>query len=169
MPKPAPVPEPDRLPGVQLQELARVCSELARLSDTGSVPGILERTATALDASWLVLWVADAEGKVLTPIAAHGYAASVLARMGTLRADGENATAAAFRTGMVQTVRANGSSNGAIAAPLIAPTGALGVMSAEVRHDGERHEDRLAAAAIVAAQLATIIGVPAAEDESAAR
>jgi hypothetical protein len=35
-------------------------------------------------------------------------------------------------------------------------------MSAEVRHDGEKQPDRLAAAAIVAAQLATIVGPPAA-------
>ncbi len=160
-PEPAPAPEPAPPARVRLDELARVCSDLARLSDTGSIPGILERTAAALDASGLVLWVADSEGQVLTPIAAHGYPASVLSRMGTLRVDGENATAAAFRTGLVQSVRADGSANGAIAAPLVAPGGPLGVISAEVRHDVARHDERLAAATIVAAQLATIIGIPA--------
>lgn len=153
-------PKPAPAPAVRFDDLARVCTDLARLSDTGSIPGILERTATALEASGLVLWVADAEGKILTPIAAHGYPPSVLSRMGTLRTDGENATAAAFRTGLVQTVSAGSSSNGAIAAPLVAPNGPLGVMSAEVGHDGEKHQERLAAAAIVAAQLATIIGTP---------
>ncbi len=137
-----------------------MCTELARLSDTGSIPAILERTAAALDASGLVLWVADAEKKILTPIAAHGYPASVLSRMGTLRTEGENATAAAFRTGLTQTVSGDGSANGAIATPLVAPNGPVGVMSAEVRHDGEKQHERLAAAAIVAAQLATIIGTP---------
>lgn len=160
-PEPALAPEPAPPARVQLDELARVCSDLARLSDTGSIPAILERTAAALDASGLVLWVADSEGQVLTPIAAHGYPASVLSRMGTLRVDGENATAAAFRTGLVQSVRADGSAAGAIAAPLVAPGGPLGVISAEVRHDVARHDERLAAATIVAAQLATIIGIPA--------
>lgn len=156
---------------VRLDEVARVCSDLARLSDTSSIPGILERTATALDASGLVLWVADAEGAVLTPIAAHGYPARVLARMGTLRTDDENVTAAAFRTGMVQTVRANGGSHGAIAAPLVAAGGPLGVMSAEVRGETAKEAERLATAAIVAAQLATLIGIPGemAEGDKAAR
>jgi hypothetical protein len=168
-PEPAPAREPVPPARVRLEELARVCSDLARLSDTSSIPGILERTATALDAVGLVLWVADADGKVLTPIAAHGYPASVVSRMGALPVDGQNATAAAFRTGLVQTVRAGASANGAIAAPLVAPGGPLGVMSAEVRADGGKQDERLAAASIVAAQLATIIGVPAPQDEKAAR
>jgi hypothetical protein len=33
-------------------------------------------------------------------------------------------------------------------------------MAAEVRNEGEREEGRLAAAAIVAAQLATLVGPP---------
>jgi hypothetical protein len=35
-------------------------------------------------------------------------------------------------------------------------------MSAEVRHDAEKQPARLAAAAIIAAQLATLVGPPAA-------
>ena len=38
-------------------------------------------------------------------------------------------------------------------------------LSAEVRHDGEKQRTRLAAASIVAAQLATIIGPPAARTD----
>ena len=161
---PAPPPAPSQ-PSLRLDALAAVCTDLARLADTSSIPAILERTASALDASGLVLWLADAEAKELTPIAAHGYAASVLARMGTLPVDAENATAAAFRTGLVQTVSAGENANGAIAAPLVSPGGCLGVMSAEVRHDGEKQRTRLAAASIVAAQLATIIGPPAARTD----
>lgn len=157
-------------PVVAIQSLASVCTDLARLTDTSTMPAILERTAAALDASGLVLWIADADGKELTPIAAHGYPGNVLSRMGSLGADAENATAAAFRTGLVQTVSANGTSNGAIAAPLVSPSGCLGVISAEVRHDGEKQPARLAAAAIVAAQLATLVGPPAirAEDRGSA-
>jgi hypothetical protein len=164
------VAPPPTAASIEIQSLARVCTDLARLADSNNLPALLERTAATLDASGLVLWVVNGEGKELVPIAAYGYAANVLSRMGVLPIDAENATAAAFRTGMVQTVAGDGKSNGAIAAPLVSPSGSLGVMSAEVRRNGEKQPARLAAASIVAAQLATIIGPPAAhtEDRSAA-
>ena len=117
-----------------------------------------------------MLWIADGERHKLTPAAAHGYGPSVLSRMGSLRVDAENATAAAFRTGLVQTVAGGGKSSGAIAAPLVSPSGPVGVISAEMRHNGEKVSARLAAATIVAAQLATILGpsVTQADDRSAA-
>ena len=152
-------------PAVEMETLAAVCTDLARLVDSSAMPALLERTAAALDASGLVVWVADRELKQLMPLAAHGYPDSVLSRMGTLPVDAENATAAAFRTGLLQTVSAEGQSNGAIAAPLLSPSGCLGVMSAEIRHDGEKHPARLAAAAIVAAQLATLVAPPVAQSE----
>jgi hypothetical protein len=152
-------------PTVHIETLAAVCADLARLSDTAGLPAVLARTAAALEASGLVLWIVDPDGKELVPIAAHGYPASVLARLGTIRADAENATAAAFRTGLIQTVGAAGNSPGAIAAPLVAPSGPRGVMAAEVRNAGEKQSGRLAAASIVAAQLATLIGPAAAPAE----
>ncbi len=125
----------------------------------------------ALDASGLVLWIADQGGAALVPIATHGYPASVVSRMGTLPVDGQNATTAAFRTGLLQTVSASASSNGAIAAPLLAAAGCRGVMAAEVRRDAEKNPARLAAASILAAQLAALLGPPsseAADDRSTA-
>jgi hypothetical protein len=160
-----PAAVPAQHPSLEMQSIANVCTELARLSDTSRLPAILERTAGALDASGLVLWIADQDGKELLPLAAYGYPASVLSRMGSLKADAENATAAAFRTGLLQTVSANAVSNGAIAAPLVTPTGCRGVMSAEVRHDAEKQPARLAAASIVAAQLASLVGPPATRAE----
>lgn len=152
-------------PTVRLEELADVCADLARLSDTSAIPAILERTATALDASGLVLWIADGEGGELLPTAAYGYAPSVLSRMRGLRRDSENATASAFRTGLLQTVRGGRTSSGAIAAPLVSSVGTLGVLSLEMRDEGEKRPERLAAATIVASQLATIVGPPAARTE----
>jgi hypothetical protein len=145
--------------------LASICSDLARVNDTGSLPSILERASKALDASGLVLWVVDPDGKELMPVAAHGYSVSVLSRLGSLSVHAENATAAAFRTGLVQTVKADRDAEGAIAAPLVGSAGCRGVMSAEVRHGGERQPARLAAATIVAAQLATLIGPPASRSQ----
>ena len=167
-PTPASVPAPTVTPVLELDSIARVCTDLARLEDTSAVPSILERMAQALDAPGIVLWVSDAGRQELVPIAAHGYPPNVLSRMKGLPLSAENATTAAFRTGVLQTVTADGDTNGAIAAPLVSPGGCLGVMSAEVRHNGEKQPDRLAAAMIVAAQLATIIGPPAAKAESTA-
>jgi hypothetical protein len=141
--------------------MAALCTDLSRAMDTRALPPALERAARLLNASGLVIWVADPDGRELAPVLAHGYPQNVLTRLGTIPRDAENATAAAFRTGVVQTVRADNGSNGAIAAPLMTPTGPVGVMAAEVLNDGERRETTRAAAAIVAAQLATLMGPPA--------
>ena len=162
---PAPIQTVHVQPTVEMKDLAAVCTDLARLIDTSTMPAILERTAAALDASGLVVWVADRDAKELMPLAAHGYAAAVLSRMGKLPFDAENATAAAFRTGLIQTVTADAQSNGAIAAPLLSPSGCVGVMSVEVRNDGEKDPLHLSAAAIVAAQLATLVAPPVAQRE----
>jgi hypothetical protein len=84
----------------------------------------------------------------------------MVTRLGTIHSNAQNATASAFRTSLIQTVRTDAVSNGAIAAPLVTPTGCVGVMAAEVRQEGEQDSAKLAAAAIVAAQLATLVGPP---------
>jgi hypothetical protein len=84
----------------------------------------------------------------------------MVTRLGTIARDAQNVTASAFRTGLVQTVLTDAVSNGAIAAPLITPRGPVGVMAAEVRGEGEKQAAKLAAASIVAAQLATLVGPP---------
>ena len=151
-PKP---PPPDLAPDIQT--IAGVCQELARLADTTGLPALLARAATAMDASGVMLWVADPDGQELTAIAAHGYPPHILSRVGTIKKDTENVTAAAFRTGLLQTLRGDATAPAAIAAPLVNPSGCIGVMSAEVGHENGRQPARLALATIVAAQLATLV------------
>lgn len=143
-----------------LGKVASLCTELARVVDTRSLPAVLERTASVLDASGVVLWIADPDGRELNPILTHGYPNQIVTRLGTIPRDAQNATAAAFRTGLLQTVYADSISHGAIAVPLVTFSGCVGVMAAEVRHGGEKQDAKLAAAAIVAAQLATLVGPP---------
>lgn len=150
-----------------IQDVAEVCTQLARVSDTASLPAILQRTALALDAAGVVLWITEPDGSELVPVASHGYGPTALSRMGPIARDAENVTAAAFRTGLLQTVTGGTTSNGAIAAPLVNPSGCVGVLSAEVRHDGEKVPARLALATIVAAQLAALTA-PAARTENRA-
>jgi cbb3-type cytochrome oxidase subunit 3 len=146
--------------------VAALCSDLARVVDTRALPGLLERTASLLDASGIVLWIADPDGRELIPIFAQGYPPQLVTRLGTIPSDAENATAAAFRTSLLQTVRTDEISAGAIAAPLVTPGGCVGVMAAEVRHEGEQQNAKLAAATIVAAQLATLVGPPSARNHA---
>jgi hypothetical protein len=145
---------------IDLGAVASLCSDLARVVDTQALPAILGRTAGVLDAPGIVLWIADPDGRELSPIITHGYSAQLVSRLGTILRDAENVTAAAFRTSLLQTVNADAVSNGAIAAPLVTPVGCVGVMAAEVRSEGERDSAKLAAATIVAAQLATLVGPP---------
>ena len=151
---------------IKLESIATLCTELARVVDTRALPSILERTATILDASGIVLWIADPDGRELTPVVAHGYSPQLVNRLGTIARDAQNVTAAAFRTGLLQTVLADAVSDGAIAAPLVTPNGTVGVMAAEVRGGGEKQAEKLAATSIVAAQLATLMGPPVSRGQS---
>jgi hypothetical protein len=148
---------------LELSAVAAICTDLARLADTRALPALLERAAATLDASGIILWIADPDGRELSPIITHGYQPTLVTRLGTILRDAENATAAAFRTSLLQTVKTDAVSNGAIAAPLVSPAGCVGVMAAEVRQEGEQDPAKLAAASILAAQLAALVGPPSAK------
>ena len=147
-------------PPIDLDSIAGICADLAKVMDTRSLPPILERAAAVLDAPGIVLWIADPDGRELSPIVTHGYPPQIVLRLGTILRDAENATAAALRTSLLQTVDTDSVSNGAIAAPLVTPAGCVGIMAAEVRHHGEKDPAKLATASIIAAQLATLVGPP---------
>lgn len=147
-------------PAVDLPAVAHLCAELAQLNDTRALPDMLGRAATLLDASGIVLWIADPDGRELAPIVTHGYSPHVITRLGVIGRDAQNVTAAAFRTSLMQTIASDSLSNGAVAVPLVTPAGCVGVMAAEVGNGGENRESTLAAAGIVAAQLATLVGPP---------
>ena len=161
VPAPAPAPQPAAAATFDFAGVASLCTELARVSDTQSLPVILERAAALLDASGIVVWISDPDGGEMSPVITHGYSQQVVTRLGTIQRDAENATAAAFRTSLLQTVKTDDASAGAIAAPLVTPGGCVGVMAAEVRGNGEKDASKLAAATIVAAQLATLVAPPA--------
>lgn len=171
-PQPLPPPPPETIPepgpGVDLDRVATLCRELARVPDTQALPALLERTAAVLDASGLVVWIADPDGRELAPILIHGYPPKLAMRLGTIAKDAENVTASAFRTGLLQTVKGDAISEGAIAVPLVAASGCVGVMAAEMKNGGEQQGPLLAAASIVASQLATLVGPPSARSRTEA-
>jgi hypothetical protein len=82
----------------------------------------------------------------------------------------DNAAAAAYRTGALQTVMARpGTLLGAIVAPLLSADGCIGALTAEVRDGGETSEQVQALASIFAAQLAGILAASSTAAASEAR
>lgn len=151
-----------------LKAAADLCTDLGRVAETADLAPLLERAAGLLDASGLVVWLIDQSGTTLRPLAAHGYTAQELDRMGAVSRDADNAVGIAFRSRKLQIVPSTERDDGALVAPLMTPTGCAGVFSAEVRRGTEGSETICALTVILAAQIAALIGTaPQAEAGSA--
>jgi hypothetical protein len=155
--------------GASLRAVSRLCTDFGRVKDVEELKSLLLRAASLMEASGLMVWVGSHDGSELQPALAHGYTPDVLARMPTLRRSADNAAAAAFRSGKLQIVLAQeGSSSGAIVAPMLSSRGCVGVMSVETQRGAETSESLQALAAIVAAQLAGILQTTAETQEQQA-
>ena len=155
-PEPAVTPAPVA-PALDLSTAARVCSDMARVLDAGDLPGLLARAAGVLDASGVIVWVADRAGHALFPLLTHGYSGAAVVHIGSIPTGGDNATATAWRTGEVQAVQSDAEGFGALVAPIVTAEGCVGVLAAELRDGRERRDDVRALASIFAAQLATFV------------
>jgi GAF domain len=144
-------------PPIDLTKAAKICADLARVLDAGDLPALLTRAAEVLKAPGLIVWVADQNGQMLYPLLTHGYPAATLMRMGSLPADADNATAAAWRTGELRAVPATSEAPGALVAPIVTSDGCVGVLAAEVKDGRELRSEVRALATIFAAQLATLV------------
>ena len=145
-------------PTPDLRVAADLCTDLCKLSDTSALPAILARAASLMNASGLIIWMRDSSGHALRPAIGHGYPPRTLARLGSIAEDGDNATAAAYRTARMQVVRRDdAAASGALAAPLMAADSCVGVLSAELRDGWESSDAVQATAAIMTAQLATLL------------
>jgi hypothetical protein len=141
-----------------LKVAAELCTELGRVNDLATLNSMLARTADVMDASGLVVWLGGANGAELKPVLANGYSEQVLARMTAVPRSADNAAAAAYRSGVLQIVPSRpGSPSGAVAAPLLSADGCIGALTAEIRNGGEGSESVQALAALVAAQLASVL------------
>ena len=135
---------------------------MARVVEPRQLPALLARTAGVLKASGMIVWVADPSGRELRPAMAFGYSDQVMARMGSIPREASNAAAAAYRAGELRTVTGEGTTSGALVAPLITADGCIGVLSAEMKGGSEKDESSQALASIFAAQLATLVSPSAA-------
>jgi hypothetical protein len=153
---------------VDLAATAELCTEFARVVETSQLSSLLGRAAEIVGARGLIIWIADAEGR-LTPALAHGYSPTALERMGTVNPDGDNAAASAFRHQKLETVSGLGPDASATAVPIVGPTGCTGVLTVEWSEPGDPDTAASAAAMLIAAQLAALIGAAPAAGESASR
>ena len=154
-------PQPHR--GPDLTSVALLCTELSRVATTDSLPPLLGRSAAALDASGLILWVGA--GDRLLPVLAHGYPAETISRLAPVTRADDNAAATAWRTGERVILSSTNDSAAAIVIPVLGIDACVGVLAFEVP-DGREHDAAThAVGAIIAAQLATI--VPSASTERA--
>lgn len=149
-------PPAEPRPSLDLASAASLCTDLSRVTTTTALPDLLGRIARVLDAPGVILWMSA--GEQLFPVMGHGYRPEMLARLGPIARDAENAAADAWRTEQLTVVAAMGpTGNGAIVAPLFGLHACIGVLAAEVRHGGEYNPATQAVATMLAAQLATVV------------
>jgi hypothetical protein len=161
-------PRPTRPVSPVLKTAARLCTDFACMRDVHDVQQLLARASDVMDAAGLVVWLGNADGAELQPVLSHGYSDHMRARLPNVPRAANNAAAAAYRSGDVQIVQSRpGGAKGAIVAPILGAQGCIGALSAEIRGGGEASESVQALAAIVAAQLAGVFGVPAADNVNA--
>ena len=161
-----PAPEPLEL---DLPAAAVICTDLGSLTSASDLPDLLGRAATVLNASGMIVWVSDGSGEALRPAVCHGYSQAMLARLGAIPHDSENATASAYREGRMHVVPADASGSGAVVAPLVSSVNCFGVLSAELREGWEARRDVQSLIRIIAAQLATLVAPDAAAQHESQR
>jgi hypothetical protein len=111
-----------------------------------------------------------AAGEEMFAVAGHGYDSRQLNLLGPIGCSSLNATAAAWRTGTLQTVPGDSSARSAIVAPLLGVERCIGGLAIELPNGREADAATQAVVTLIAAQLATVLGawpapssIPAAE------
>jgi hypothetical protein len=144
--------EPPVRSGPDFLAVARVCTELGRVTEIAQVPPLLRDAAKILGARGSIVWVWDSPTEELKPALVHGYSSKVRARLRGVSVDADNVTAAAFRASAPLAV------SGALAVPLLTPAACAGVLAIEVPAGAEQDAQLRAAATLFAAMLAQLVG-----------
>ena len=141
---------------IDLAETATLCTAISRLQAEADLQGLLGRTATLLGASGVVVWMAA--GEEMFPVAWYGYDSRQLSQLGPIGPSSLNATAAAWRTGTLQTVPGESGYQSALVAPLLGVERCIGVLAIEVAPGRETDPTMQAVTSLIAAQLVTVLG-----------
>jgi hypothetical protein len=157
-----PAPVVDSAAQTMIKAAAEVATDFGRVRDMDDLKRVLGRSAEAMDATGLLVWMGSTTGDDLRPLLAHGYADQTLARIAPVARTDSNAAAAAYRSGRLQIVMSTPGASGALVAPILAPGGCIGALSAEFR-GAETSEAVQAFATIVAGHLAMVLAAAPAE------
>jgi hypothetical protein len=158
--------EPAPATPLDLQPAADVCTAIGQLTSAEDLPRLLQQAASVLDASGVVVWMAA--GEDLFAAAAFGYPPHVIRKLGPINRAAVNATAAAWRTGILQVVSGDRNERSALAAPMLGPERCIGVLAVEVGVAQEVDAAKRAVTTLIAAQLtAALAGWPAASAAAA--
>ncbi len=165
-PAPAPTPVPEarviEKARVDLTPLAAACEALARISDGAKLPGVLDAVRPTLGARGLAVWLAD--GASLRIAASSGYDPRVVERFPVLSTADDTPTSQAFATVAPVRTPPRTTQPAAVAVPIVGARGTTGVLSFEMANGRDASTEVVAAATIVAAQLASLLEpVPAAD------
>jgi hypothetical protein len=163
-PPPSESPHEERLTPAELLVAARICTELAKVEDSGQIDPLLRDAAKLLGARGLIAWVWDPITEVLRPAIVHGYPSKVRSRLRPVRADADNVTAAAYRASATLAVDSTNRESGALAVPLLGPSGCVGVIAIELPDALEQDPTVRATATFFAAMLALLVGSAAEPD-----
>ena len=167
VPEPAVIPEtmpamPELAPAdatpvslVDLTAAAKACSAMACASTAANLRDVLADAASAMGARGMIVWLGA--GSELFAVLGHGYHQRVLARIGPLARESDNATATAWREATLKTVPAEGARPGAVVAPIVSAQGCIGALSVEVPSGSETDLTVQATSELFAAQLSTIV------------
>jgi hypothetical protein len=147
---------------VDLGALAALCTRFALVADREQFRTALADTTRILHAVGVMLWCWEPGAALLTPVSAHGYPDAIVARLPPINPQDDNSIADAFRTAATRVVPPDSAMKAAVAVPVLAPAGCVGVLAYEVRDGRERDSTITAAATIIAAQLAALL-TPTAE------
>jgi hypothetical protein len=166
--EPAPMAPAEPPAPVPLTAAASLCTDLARVSDSSEITGLLRRACDVLGASGIILWIASPDRRMLVPVASAGYDERLVNRIGPIARDEPNLTAIAFREAASQSSGSADTARAALAVPLVTPEGAVGVFSAELQGGDSLEPRQVDLATIVAAQLSMIVGALPVETAAAA-
>lgn len=165
---PSAAPAALAVPRVHLTPLAAACDQLARLADGDTLPAVLDTVRPALGARGIAVWLAGADQTTLQVVASSGYDRRIVERFPVIAVTDDNPTAKAFARVRPMTLAAEAGQPAAIAVPIAGARGTTGVLSLEMLGAREAGPDVLAAAGIVASQLATLLEpLPKADAEPA--
>ncbi len=156
-----------RVADVDLATAAVACGDFARASDGAGLRSALGRSAEALGAKGIVVWLGV--GEELFAVAWYGYDERHLKR--PISRDAKNVTAEAWRTAEAMLVAGEADGPGAVVVPMVGSSGCRGVVSAELLPGLAANADRQALLSMFAAQIVGLVGAtptPAAAEPPAA-